>query len=165
MRTLVLSILATLLLAAPAAAACEGANVVPTRSTLERASKATICLMNQERVKRGLPRLQDSSALQRVATAHSRDMVRRDYFSHVSPGGSTLSDRLAKIASTGGENIAWGYGNLGSPRATVKMWMNSPGHRANVLRRAFRKAGVGVAAGVPQRGISGGATYTANFSS
>ena len=63
-----------------------------------------------------------------------------------------------------GENIAWGSGGQGSPKATVARWMSSPMHRSTMLSRRFRDIGVGVAMGSPM-GDSGlnSAIYTANF--
>ena len=53
-------------------------------------------------------------------------------------------------------------GRLGTPRTMVRLWMNSPGHKANILRRAYREIGVGVVTGTPT-GSSRGATYTTDF--
>lgn len=60
-----------------------------------------------------------------------------------------------------GENIAYGTGTLGTPKAIVDAWMHSPGHRANILDRSFREIGLGVRLGSPVG--SDGATYVHNF--
>ena len=83
-------------------------------------------------------------------------MVRGRFFDHTSPGGSTM---LARIRATSylrdvaswsvGENLAWGTGVLATPRATVRAWMHSADHRANLLDRRFADVGIGVAAGAP----------------
>jgi uncharacterized protein YkwD len=61
-----------------------------------------------------------------------------------------------------GENLAWGTGSLATPRSIMKAWMDSPGHRANVVKRAYREIGIGVVTGVPSDRDSG-ATYTTDF--
>jgi hypothetical protein len=83
-------------------------------------------------------------------------MVRQGYFEHTSPAGVTFMDR---IESTGymhgarswtvGENLVWGTGPLSTPQALVTAWMNSPPHRENLLRPAFREIGVAALAGTP----------------
>jgi uncharacterized protein YkwD len=92
-------------------------------------------------------------------------MVRHHYFAHVSPSGSTVTERVKKAGylhgarrHTIGENIAWGSGSAAAPAAIVQAWMNSPPHRAIILTAAFRDVGVGIAAGAPQGGP--GQTYT-----
>jgi uncharacterized protein YkwD len=62
---------------------------------------------------------------------------------------------------TVGENIAWGSGSRSSVRAIVNAWMNSSGHRANILSRSFRAVGIGIAYRTPAN--TGGATYTTDF--
>lgn len=96
-------------------------------------------------------------------------MVASQFFSHVSPGGSTLTVRVRKTAYLNGtsswslgENLAWGSRGRASPRAIVNAWMNSPGHRANILSRQFRDIGIGIAIGTPA-GFENGATYTTDF--
>jgi hypothetical protein len=98
-------------------------------------------------------------------------MVAQQFFDHVSPDGATLLDRLTAVGYLGssvdtwaaGENIAWGTGDLSTPRSIVQAWMNSPPHRENILDRTFRDIGLGVAVGVPQQGAGDGATYTTDF--
>lgn len=147
--------------ACPAAAVVPGDDLAPVRS-------ATLCLVNLERTQRGLRPLKANGKLEKAATGHSRDMVSRSFFSHDAPGGSTMTTRIKASgylsgarSATFGENIAWGTGSLGSPLQIVRSWMASPGHRANILSRAYAEIGVGVASGAP--GQDGGATYTTNF--
>jgi len=166
--------LAALALGAPAAQSgeprCPDRNDVPTRATVEEAQAAVLCLVNQERAKRGKRPLRDNDSLTDAAAKHSRDMVARRYFDHNSPGGRDMVDRVMaahwaprRSAWTLGENIAWGSGSFGTPRSIVSMWMHSAGHRANILNGRFREAGVGVAAGAPQRTHGGAGTYTMDF--
>ena len=131
---------------------------------------ATLCLMNAERTERGVPALAASGRLRLAAARHSRDMVDRTYFSHVSQSGRTLAGR---VKPTGylrrwnewmlGENLAYGTQSLATPRSVVQRWMESPGHRANLLDRDFVEAGIGMAPGVPVDGRSGGGTYTSDY--
>ena len=97
-------------------------------------------------------------------------MVRRDYFSHTSLGGMTFPERIRRTgylrASNDwlvGENLAWGTNARATARAVLGVWMTSPSHRSVLLTRSFREAGVGVAWGVPDRHLAGGATYTVDF--
>jgi uncharacterized protein YkwD len=110
-----------------------------------------------------------SHAFRRAALGHSADMVKRGFFEHTTPDGETMVDRITaaryvspRVGWAIGENLAWGTGRLATPRAIMKAWMDSPGHRANVVKRAYRELGIGVVIGVPSdRGH--GATYTADF--
>lgn len=110
-------------------------------------------LTNLARRKRHLNPLYKDQALVKVAQAHSDDMLRRDYFSHVGPNGKTPQDRVAPAYSRTvariGENIWGGHGYDYSDsklmaRVIVDSWMASPGHRANLLNPNFNYVGVGV---------------------
>jgi uncharacterized protein YkwD len=156
--------------AAEAAAAerCPGALDEPADSTVAAAADTVTCLVNAERTKRGLRPLTRDGDLGQAARRHSSDMVHRGFFSHVSPGGSTLGDRL-RAAGFGrnqgwraGEALGWGTGSLATPNALVDEWLASPSHRHILLDSGFRELGVGIAAGEPRSRQSGGAgaTYT-----
>jgi uncharacterized protein YkwD len=156
--------------AAPASAACANAGVRVTQSNVPQALAATFCLHNEERAARGLPRLRWSTKLARAAESHSRDMVARRFFAHDSPGGGTLRGRLDAVGYVPrgaswaiGENIAWGSGSYATPQSTMTRWMQSPGHRANILDRRFRDLGLGIVPGAPVAGYAGAATFTADF--
>ncbi|MGZ4277018.1 MAG: CAP domain-containing protein [Solirubrobacteraceae bacterium] len=151
------------------AAGCRGADASPGQASSRTLDQATLCLMNAERHAHGRAPLRAQHALGRAAAAYARAMVRGRFFDHVSPGGSTMVARVratAYLHRAGsysiGENIAWGGGYLGTPRAIVRAWMHSAGHRANLLSPAFRDVGVGVAAGVPDGSMPGG-TYVCDF--
>ena len=158
--------------AAPAPA-CPGADVVPTAASLPAARTATLCLVNRERAKRGARRLRTSAALRASAQAYAADMDQRDFFAHVSPGGAGLLERVRRDGRylrgvrrfRVGENLAWGSGERATPRETVKAWMASPGHRANLLDRRFRETGIGIALGAPVAGAAAvpAATYAHHF--
>jgi uncharacterized protein YkwD len=158
---------------ATASRECPGANLTPRSENIESVVAATICLVNVERARFGEPALIEDSRLASAAAGHSRDMDARHYFEHVSPGGQTPLMRLqasgfipsGHAAYTLGENIAWGTLWLGTPRAIVKAWMASPGHRANILNRSFRYTGVGIDSNLA-RSMSGGQAggmYTQDF--
>jgi uncharacterized protein YkwD len=156
---------------ATAMAGCAGATVEPTRANLRMIRQATLCLINRERTSRRLHPLRSNARLRVAAVRHSRDMISRAYFEHRSPGGRDVSDRLARTGYLSarfswsvGENLAWGTGWRATPRNVVESWMQSSGHRRNILDPHFREIGLGVVVGVPAAGgISRGATYTTTF--
>jgi uncharacterized protein YkwD len=169
-RLLPLPLLLALLALVPApagAAKCSRADILPTAKTVAAAARSALCLVNAERRKRDVPALRTDDRLTSAAGKHSRDMVKRGYFDHVTPSGTDPGDRIAAAgykAITWGENIAWGSGGYASPRQIVRGWMNSPGHRANILRKSFEETGMGVAFGAPERGVgSVAATYSQVF--
>jgi len=72
------------------------------------------------------------------------------------------ADRTQRRLTPLGENLAWGTGDLGTARGVQSAWMRSPGHRANILKAAYRELGIGVHAGVPTD-AGAGATFTTDF--
>ncbi|MFJ7264001.1 CAP domain-containing protein [Streptomyces globosus] len=111
---------------------------------------AVLALVNQERAQAGCGPVRANPPLAALAGSFSKDMAVRGFFSHTDPDGRSPWDRAsaAGISGLGGENIARGQGDA---EAVMKAWMNSPGHRANILNCEFRTLGVGahVAAGGP----------------
>lgn len=100
-------------------------------------------LVNQERAIQGLHGLSADSRLTNSARAHSRDMSRQNYFSHTSLDGRNPGARISAAGyswNAYGENIAAGYT---TPEAVMNGWMNSPGHRANILGESFCDLGIG----------------------
>jgi uncharacterized protein YkwD len=167
---------ATVILVAPSTAGaaadqCPGALDVPTAANLSAAADTVTCLVNAERNRRGLRAVTRDGALGQAARRHALNMVRRGFFSHVSPGGSDLGDRL-RDAGYGrnhgwraGEALGWGTGSLATPNALVDEWLASPPHRRILLDSGFRELGVGIATGEPrdkQADLSG-ATYALDF--
>jgi uncharacterized protein YkwD len=151
-----------------AAARCSGANLAPTPAHAAKVRHATLCLLNRQRTRHGLPRLREHRSLTNAARKYARLMVRQRFFDHVSPAGSTMSQRIKRTNylhhARGyglGENIAWGSGALATPARIVAAWMHSAGHRRNILDRSFREIGIGVALGAPNGGS--GATYVNDF--
>jgi uncharacterized protein YkwD/stress response protein SCP2 len=118
-----------------------------TPDGLRRTVTDVVDLTNRERAAAGLPPLTVDPLLTTAAQAHSADMVARDFYSHTSPDGGKPWDRAAAAGSarrTIRENIACGQR---SPTEVVRGWMNSPGHRANILKPDFTHIGVGFAGG------------------
>ena len=100
-------------------------------------------LVNAERAKAGLPALKLNWELSRVARIKSQDMHDKKYFAHQSPTYGSPFDMMKKFGisyRTAGENIAQGYA---TPQSVMTGWMNSPGHRANILNSSFTQIGVG----------------------
>jgi uncharacterized protein YkwD len=166
-----LSVGALGLAGAPAAsAACGTTSAMPGQTSKAALASSTVCLVNVERAQRGMRPLKVNRRLSRAATGHAGDMVRRDYFSHDSLSGASFVDRIRRAGYlTGprawivGENLAWGSGDRSSPAAIVRAWMNSPGHRANILQRRFREIGIGLSLGAPERPEGPAATYATDF--
>lgn len=135
------------------------------------ARKAILCLINEKRQNAGLKPLDRSKKLQRAAQRHNDHMLETGCFSHECSGEAGLGVRLDAVdyirdglsAWAYGENIAWGLGERGTPRAIVGAWMDSAGHRANILSRDFREIGVGFSAGTPNGKSEPGGIYTTDF--
>jgi uncharacterized protein YkwD len=130
---------------------CSAADSRPVDTDLAAIRTATICLLNLERSRAGREPLQEHASLRGVASRYAVQMVQDGFFDHTSPGGSTMTIRIKRSnylrgarSWALGENLAWGSGRLATPRQTVKAWMNSPGHKANILNPKFRDVGIGV---------------------
>lgn len=105
--------------------------------------KEVIRLVNAERAKYGLSPLTYSEELTRGAREKSADMQKNNYFSHTSPTYGSPFDQMKQMGITyqsAGENIAMGYS---TPEAVVNAWMNSEGHRKNILSANYNEIGVG----------------------
>jgi len=150
--------------------AVAAASSAPRSAPTIRLARAAVCLINNRRISRGLPRLRINNRLSKAAMWHTHDMVHRSYFGHVSSRGRDVVDRLYRTHYLGGrfswavgENLAWGSGDRGTPREIVQAWMASPGHRANMLDRRYREIGIGVIANGPTHTDIPAATYTTTF--
>ncbi|MRX72156.1 hypothetical protein GJU40_08330 [Bacillus lacus] len=102
-----------------------------------------LLITNEERVKNKLKPFTLDMKLSNVALEKSKDMYTKKYFNHQSPTYGSPFDMMKKFGITyhyAGENIAQGYNN---PKAVVNGWMNSPGHRANILNANFSRLGTG----------------------
>lgn len=103
-------------------------------------------LVNKVRAQNGLSQLKWADDLAAVARAHSRDMINRKFFSHNNPDGLSPFDRMKAAGisyRTAAENIAYGQK---TPEAVMNAWMNSSGHRANILNANVKEIGVGAVA-------------------
>jgi uncharacterized protein YkwD len=157
---------------APDIDGCAGSQLRPTAANEPQVRAATLCLINRERTSRGLRALRHDGQLRKAAQSYSRHMVRHGFFDHVSPGGSTPRSRITRsttylrraAAWSIGENLYWGTGERATAQQAVRGWMNSPGHRHNMLNPRFRDIGIGIAIGAPEDvGGTPGATYTTEF--
>ena len=117
-----------------------------TTSQLTSDEKEVFDLINQQRAANGLPALKIDPEVQRVARIKAQDMVNNNYFSHTSPTYGSPFDMLNSFKvsyRTAGENIAGNSSNRGA----VNAWMNSSGHKANILNSSFNYTGIGVVSG------------------
>jgi uncharacterized YkwD family protein/spore coat assembly protein SafA len=118
---------------------------VPDLSDIKALENAVAVIVNQERARVGLSPLRYNWQLARVARYKSEDMEAKNYFSHTSPTyGSpfTMMKNFGINYMSAGENIAMGQP---TPSSVMTAWMNSSGHRANILNTSFTEIGVGVA--------------------
>ena len=172
--SIALAALAVALTALPASAeagGCASAHATTAHATKHQIVRATLCELNRVRVRYHLGHLQLNKKLSRAARRHARDMARRNYFSHDTLGGGSFLDRIRRTGYLRGahswivgENLAWGSKGYCRPWVIMRMWMHSPGHRANILNASFREIGIGVAydAPVPHGGHPAG-TYATDF--
>jgi len=158
----------------PAAAAqslCRYADTPARGSTSRRrADGALWCLVNRERRARGLKPLAESSRLEEAAQRHARDMHRRRYFSHRSPGGRFAAQRVDRYTSYLENTRGWKVGETlarrntagATARGVMRAMLASPSHRGVILTGRFRHLGVGWTIGTPS-GSSRGATVAVVF--
>ncbi|TXS53794.1 CAP domain-containing protein [Streptomyces sp. uw30] len=127
-----------------------------TVSAQAAAAAEVLRLVNDERAQVGCSPVAANSSLADLAQDFSEDMAQRGFFDHTDPNGASPWDRAAKagIADLGGENIARGQADAA---AVMEAWMNSPGHKANILNCDFKTLGVGVHIG------AGGPWWTQDF--
>jgi uncharacterized protein YkwD len=168
----VLAVLAVGVVSAPPASAARDSRT-PAVSAFKASagtqslSRQIARLVNRERRRHGLRPLRTNRRLALAARRHARNMVRYRFFDHVAPGGSTPASRILAAGYPRGrgfryaENLAWGSGARATPAAILSAWMNSPGHRQNILDGGLRESGIGIARGVP--GAGSGLTYVQEF--
>jgi uncharacterized protein YkwD len=151
----------------PDAEGCPTSGALPRASEIESNRQAIMCLLNAERAKHGLVPLRQHPLLELAAQRHSDDMVRRRYYEHETPDGVDPQMRMSAVGYAPpwtGENLYTGTGTEATPVRALKGWMESPGHRANILRPEFTEVGVGIGYESPKPGITDpGAVYTTNF--
>ncbi|MEU0008748.1 sigma-70 family RNA polymerase sigma factor [Streptomyces sp. NPDC006314] len=135
---------------------------VPSGTPQEQSAPAdtvgqVVALVNKERAAVGCGPLTEDRQLEEAAQSHSDDMAARTFFDHTNPDGADPARRITEAGyrwSTEGENIAQGQQTA---EAVMESWMNSPGHRANILNCSFKDIGVGVHKG------AGGPWWTQDF--
>jgi uncharacterized protein YkwD len=113
---------------------------------LSHAERTLLTAINSARAAAGVPPLRATGSLTSAATWQSQVLAQAGYIDHTSPDGSTLIDRLTRArwhGSTAGEDLAV----AASASDAVEMWMQSPGHRQNLLSPQFRTVGLGLARG------------------
>lgn len=135
----------------------DGASAAAVDATSTNETKIRMAIhqqVNEERTSRGLPALSYSQQLEDVAQYHSDDMAEEGYFSHESPAGVSMKERYRRHGAPcigGGENIYKTQSSASAEEAlareTVDAWMNSPGHRRNILRERFNSQALGIAEG------------------
>lgn len=150
---LALTVAAAIAAASPAmASACDFADLEPrTAAELDTAARATHCLVNEIRRDNGLRGLKWNKRLVRSSDWQADDMLGYGYFDHARSDGPSFNSRIRRFGyakrSRGymlGENIAWGTAADATPQQIVDAWMDSSGHRANILRRKFREDGIAI---------------------
>jgi uncharacterized protein YkwD len=170
-RPLLAAMFTTLLVPGAAHAAhaerCPGSLDIPSsQQELATATNAVMCLVNAERTSRGIKALRPDLDLTQAARGFAAEMVREDFFAHVSPSGERVRDRInaAGYGRPGdgwrvGENLGWGTGARATPNALVDAWLASPPHRKIMFDDTYKEIGAGVAAGAPRPTTLPGATY------
>ncbi|MBO9540104.1 hypothetical protein J7643_05875 [bacterium] len=139
------------------------ATPIPPANDLAGAEAIVFQQTNEERAKVGAKALASDPQLNALARSRSEDMVKRNYFDHVTPDGKKVFDMLKEMGfaySTAGENIAYNsYPLSQSPQRAMTAWMNSSGHKANILNTRFGRIGVGAY----KRSSDGAIFYTQVF--
>lgn len=128
------------------------------------AEAAIVRAINSERARNGVRPLRSRRGLARVAAGHSKDMLRFDSFQHSSFDGTTITQRIRRGGNyrSVGEVIAWvPRGMSRSARTVVRLWMDSPPHRHELLQRKYRFVGIGRKAGA--LGAERGFAFTGDF--
>jgi uncharacterized protein YkwD len=132
----------------------------PALAGLSGRERALLGAVNSTRAANGLRPLRADGTLTRAARFQSRVLLAQDVLSH-----GDFAERLRRFGAIGrllGENLAWASAGAGDARAIVTAWLNSPPHRENLLRPAFRRIGLGAAVG-EFAGYGGAVVVTADF--
>jgi uncharacterized protein YkwD len=120
-------------------------NPIKTNDPADAAAVTQIVdLVNAERAKVGAPPLAVDADAEEAAKAHTDDMVARAFFDHITPEGWTPADRLRAAQASSYTTVAENIAQAADPASAMQSWMNSPGHRANILNPALTHIGVGI---------------------
>jgi uncharacterized protein YkwD len=134
---------------------------------LDQKERAIVRSINHQRAQHGLAPVRSSARLSRAADYHSWEMLDANYFAHTSRDGGPFDARVRRFVHKRalGETLAMLGGGCGrgSAHRVVKMWMNSPGHRAILLSSTYRRVGIGKRVG--SLGSTKACVVTADFSS
>jgi uncharacterized protein YkwD len=134
---------------------------------LATARAAMLCLTNYARAHAGLRPLEPNTLLEAAGNAKLGADLSCKEFSHTPCGNPFQRVFTAYLAGATayriGENIAWGTGGYGTPRSTMDSWLNSPGHRENILDPSFTELGVGYLTGETFQGWSGATLWSQEF--
>jgi uncharacterized protein YkwD len=152
------------------AGGCAGAYVVAKdAASLARASAAVLCLVNAERIARGLPAVRASSKLAVAAHGHSDDMIASKTLSHTGSDGTDPYQRATRAGYRWralGEALGWGAARRAMPFKLVATFMRSSEHRSILLDPVYRDLGIGLSLGAPSRKPArGSSTLTLVFGS
>jgi uncharacterized protein YkwD len=153
-------------LAAAVAASCGPASArADARPALSHSERSVIRLVNRARAQNGLAAVRASRALNRAADRHTSDMLQLNFFDHTSMDGTPFDARVRRYldANMVGETLAALGSRHGGAATVVRMWMESPPHRAVLLNGGFRR--IGVARRWGMLGGTGRAVVTADFAS
>ena len=134
--------------------------LAPSAASATPLERELVREINRVRAEHQRGPLQIDPVLQKAAGSHSSDMVRRGYFAH-----GDFEARMRRFGARGpllGENLAWGSGPYSTAHALVGLWLESPRHRANLLRRSFGRVGIG-AVQARFQGVAGAVVVTADF--
>ena len=129
-------------------------------TTQSQAEQSLLAAVNDVRAAHDLRPLKVDAHLVEAARDHSSMLLRTNVFEH-----GSFAERIARYGARGpvfGENLAWGTGRLASPRSILAAWMDSPGHRANLLRPGWSRIGIGARSG-RFLGYGGALVVTADF--
>jgi uncharacterized protein YkwD len=154
-RSSVIRILPAVLVLALALVPAAGAT-----TSLSNGERSLLAAVNEVRAAHDLRPLRVDPRLVSAARAHSATLIREDVFTH-----GAFAARIARHGAQGpafGENLAWGTGSLATARSMVQAWLDSPGHRANLLRPGWTRIGIGLRVG-SFLGYDGATVATADF--
>lgn len=127
----------------------DDVDIVALRTAASRMASSILEATNEERVAHGLPPLGIDDRLSRAAEQRLRDMYSQRYFAHAAPDGTTPFVHMETAGyryRSAGENLAKGYTH---GRSIVLDWLQSPGHRSNVLGKFYDDIGIAIAPGTP----------------
>jgi uncharacterized protein YkwD len=129
----------------------KGSKLANSNNSQDIFDQQILNLVNQERAKVGADPLKINEQLDLAADGHTLDQASMNKMSHTGSNGSKMGDRIKDadyIFSSAGENVAYGFGDAAT---VMKGWMNSAGHRQNILNPSFTEIGIGYAEGADGR--------------